>query len=158
MISDLFRISCLEFRISFLRVYNESMDFISYKEYYSALAKPFYAPPDWLFGFAWGIIYPLIAIYAVLLVYSFYKEGRIKPDIAWIFILNMIFNYSFTPVTLGFQNEWVSVIMILLVLGTLIILFKRSWKYSKKITCWLYPYLIWVSFATVLSLHIALLN
>lgn len=148
----------LEFRISPKGVYNESMDFISYKEYYSTLAKPFYAPPDWLFGLAWGIIYPLIAIYAILLIYSFYKKGSLDKKISWAFILNMIFNYAFTPITLGFKNEWISVLMILFVLGTLIILFKMSWKYSKKITCWLYPYLIWVSFATILSLHIALLN
>lgn len=134
------------------------MDFIKYGEYYAMLQKPFYAPPDWLFGVAWGIIYPLIAIYAISLIYSFYKKGKFKRDISWVFILNMILNYAFTPITLGTKNVWVSLLMILLVLGTLIWLFQVSWKYSRKITLILVPYLIWVSFATILSIHIAFIN
>jgi translocator protein len=134
------------------------MDFIEYKEYYDMLLKPSYAPPDWLFGLAWGIIYPLIAVYAIVLIYSFYKKGKFIRNISWIFILNMILNYSFTPVTLGVKNVWVSLLMILLVLFTLIWLFVKSWKYSIKITSILIPYLVWVSFATLLSLHIAIIN
>jgi tryptophan-rich sensory protein len=134
------------------------MDFIQYKEYYDSLVKPFYSPPDWLFGVAWGIIYPLIAIYAVLLIISFYKKGNFVKDISWIFILNMIFNYAFTPVTLMFLNVNISLFMILLVLGSLVWLFVKSWKYSKGLTYILIPYLVWVSFATILSVHLIFLN
>jgi benzodiazapine receptor len=134
------------------------MDFIEYSEYYSMLIKPFYAPPDWLFGIAWGIIYPLIAIYALCLIFSFVKNKDFKKDIIWIFVINMVFNYLFTPVTLIARNVWVSLVMILLVFISLVWLYCKSRKYSLKITLLILPYLVWVSFATILSVHIALIN
>lgn len=134
------------------------MERIDYSNYYSVLEKPFYAPPEWLFGFAWGIIYTLIAIFAICLIVSFSKNKKFKKDIVWIFILNMILNYLFTPVTLSLKNVWASLVMVSLVLITLIPLYLKTRKYSIKISLLILPYLIWVSFATILSVHIALIN
>ncbi len=74
------------------------------------------------------------------------------------FILNLIFNFSFTPIQFGLQNNLLAALDIILVLGTLIWAMIVIYPYARWITYIQIPYLIWVSFATVLQFTITYLN
>ncbi len=78
--------------------------------------------------------------------------------VALPFILNLIFNFAFTPLQFGLKNNLLSAIDILLVLGTLIWAMIAIYPHMKWITYVQIPYLIWVSFASVLQLSITYLN
>ncbi|MCK9582859.1 MAG: tryptophan-rich sensory protein [Endomicrobiales bacterium] len=125
--------------------------------WYSQLIKPSWAPPSWLFGPVWTFLY-------VLIVLSFGKVFLMacKKEIAFIvalpFILNLIFNFAFTPLQFGLQNNILAAIDILLILGTLIWAMVAIWPHSHWIAYIQIPYLLWVSFATVLQLTITYLN
>jgi tryptophan-rich sensory protein len=74
------------------------------------------------------------------------------------FILNLIFNFAFTPIQFGLQNNYLAALDILLVLGTLIWAIVSIWPYSKALAYAQFPYLLWVCFATVLQLTVTWLN
>lgn len=129
----------------------------TYPEFYSSIAKPFFAPPPWLFGLAWGIIYPLIAaafVYLCVLVY----RGKAPGKLLYILIINLIGNFLFTPVQLGLSALWPASVVILIILGTLAYFQSQIRRHSKIIFWLLVPYLLWGMFATVLQLWITAIN
>ena len=125
--------------------------------WYSTLEKPFFAPPGWLFGPAWTVLYILIAISFGYVFYQFLKK-KISAKIVLPFALNVIFNLIYTPIQFGLQNNFLAAIDILLVLGTIIWLMKAIWPIKRWVAYMNIPYLAWVSFATVLQLTITYLN
>lgn len=129
----------------------------NYSQYYQNLIKPDFAPPEWVFGFAWGIIYPLMAVafvYIALLV----QKGKLPKKALWIYIVNIFFNLLFTPIQFGLQNNLLSAIDILIVVGTLFYLQVILFKKSKLSFILLLPYLLWGTFATILQITITYLN
>lgn len=125
--------------------------------WYSRLIKPTWSPPSWLFGPVWTFLYILIAIsFSKVFIMLFRKE--IPFIIALPFILNLIFNFSFTYFQFGLKNNLLAAIDILLVLTTLIWAMIAIFPHTKWITYIQIPYLLWVTFATVLQLTITYLN
>lgn len=126
-------------------------------EWYQQLIKPSWSPPAYLFGPVWTVLYILIAIsYGKVFFMAWKKE--IAFIIALPFILNLIFNFVFTPIQFGLQNNFLAAADILLVLGTLIWAMIAIYPYASWVTYMQIPYLLWVSFATVLQLTITYLN
>jgi benzodiazapine receptor len=125
--------------------------------WYSTLIKPSWAPPSWLFGPVWTFLYVLIAVSFGTVFYKLFK-GQIPWMVALPFILNLIFNFSFTYFQFGLQNNLLAAIDILLVLGTLVWAMIVIYPHAQWITYIQIPYLLWVSFATVLQLTITFLN
>jgi len=130
---------------------------MGYQEYYTAITKPFFAPPEWVFGLAWGIIYPLIALAAVYILYLVYKK-RADWKLFLILVLNMIGNIVFTPLQLLLPGELWASLDILFVLATVALLQWYAWRVSKLLFILLLPYLLWGTFATVLQITIFFLN
>ena len=125
--------------------------------WYSQLIKPEWAPPSWVFGPVWTFLYVIIAITFVTVVVKVWKKEWPK-SMLWPFILNLVFNFSFTPLQFGLKNNLLAAIDILLVLGTLIWTMYAVWPKARWSTYALIPYLLWVSFASVLQLTITYLN
>ena len=125
--------------------------------WYSQLTKPSWAPPAWLFGPAWTFLYALIAI-SFGKVFLMAWQKQITFLIALPFILNLIFNFAFTPLQFGLKNNFLAAIDILLVLGTLIWAIIAIYPHARWIAYMQIPYLLWVSFAVVLQLTITYLN
>ena len=124
---------------------------------YSQLIKPAWSPPGWLFGPVWTVLYIMIAI-SFGRVFIMTSQGKLPFIIALPFILNLIFNFAFTPLQFGLKNLLLSSIDILLVLVTLIWATAAIYPYAAWITYIQIPYLLWVLFATVLQLTITWLN
>jgi len=133
----------------------ESMQ--SYRTWYDALTKPFFAPEPWVFGLAWGIIYPLIALALLWSLWLFIKR-RIPAGFLALFVLNIALNLTFTPTLIVTQDNTLISLHIILVLGTLAWLMLFAWRFSKVIFVLLLPYLFWGAFATVLQITLTALN
>lgn len=139
--------------MNFLNSFTTNYNYTNYADY----IKPTWAPPSWLFGPVWSFLYIIIAISFGYVFYLYFKK-KIKFNIALPFILNLIFNFLFTPVQFGLQSYVLGGIDILLVLITLIWALKKIYKINKKVFYWNIPYLVWVSFATILEFTIIYLN
>ena len=127
---------------------------------YVQLIKPSWAPPSWLFGPVWTILYAIIVV-----SFGVVFHRALTKQISWIvalpLALNLFFNFIFTPIQFGLKNNLLASIDILLVLGTLIYGLLVLWHALPDLRWAVYaniPYLLWVSFATVLQLTITYLN
>ncbi len=125
--------------------------------WYQSLIKPQWAPEPSIFGIVWPILYVMIAISFGTVFYKLFK-GQIPWMVALPFILNLVFNFSFTYFQFGLQNNLLAAIDILLVLGTIIWAMIVIYPHAHWITYVQIPYLLWVTFATVLQLTITFLN
>ena len=124
---------------------------------YMEWVQPSWAPPSWLFGPVWSVLYFIIAVsfgYVFLKVF----QGEIPKIVALPFVINLIANAAFTPVQFGLQNLWLAAVVILVVLVTIPWAMYAVWPYAKWVAYAQIPYLVWVSFATVLQLTITYLN
>ena len=125
--------------------------------WYQTLIKPSWAPPSWLFGPVWSVLYVLIAI-SYFTVFSKFFSKQISIFVVLPFILNLIFNFAFTPLQFGLKSNVLAMVDIFLVLGTLIWAMVAIWPHIKWVALINIPYLLWVCFATVLQVTITILN
>ncbi len=125
--------------------------------WYSTIKKPSWAPPAWVFWPVWTVLYILIAISfgKVLLLAGGHEISFI---IVLPFILNLMFNFTFTPLQFGLKNNILSAIDIVLIRWTILWSMIAIYVYLPRITYMQIPYLIWVSIATVLQMNITIMN
>lgn len=125
--------------------------------WYGQLVKPFFAPPAWLFGPVWTVLYVIIAISFGHVLWQCLKR-RLPFAVLLPFILNLVFNAAYTPIQFGLRNNLLASIDILLILGTLLWALGAVWRPARWVAIVNIPYLLWVAFATVLQLCITWLN
>lgn len=125
--------------------------------WYAQLAKPSWAPPSWLFGPVWTVLYAIIAVSYGYVAYLFLQK-RISFWILLPFGLNLVFNALFTPVQFGLRNNWLASVDIVLVLVTLVWALVAIYPHARWVTYANIPYLLWVCFATMLQFSITILN
>jgi tryptophan-rich sensory protein len=125
--------------------------------WYSQLLKPSWALPAFLFGPVWTFLYILIVIsFGKVFMMAWKKE--IAMVVALPFVLNSIFNLLFTPIQFGLKNNVLASVDVLLILITLLWAIIAIYPHARWIAYIQIPYLLWVSFATVLQLTITYLN
>ncbi len=125
--------------------------------WYQNLAKPSWAPPGWLFGPMWTILYILIAISFGAVFYKVFKK-QLPWLVALPFLLNLVFNFAFSPIQFNLQNNFLASVDILLVLATLAWLMAVAWQKIRWVFWLNIPYFLWVGLATILQVTITYLN
>ena len=128
--------------------------------WYSQLIKPSWAPPSSMFGPVWTFLYAIIFVSFGTVFYKAFTK-QIPWIVALPFVLNLIFNFAFTPIQFGLKNNLLASIDILLVVGTLVWALYAIWHASPELRWIVYvniPYLLWGTFATCLQLTITFLN
>ncbi|MFN3188678.1 MAG: TspO/MBR family protein [Candidatus Paceibacteria bacterium] len=125
--------------------------------WYQELIKPTWAPPAWLFGPVWSVLYVIIFATFTYVAYR-YLKGTLPFIVFLPFVLNIIFNVAFSPIQFGLQNNLLAFIDIILVLVTLFWALLVIHPYAPWVTYLNIPYLLWVSFATILQANITYLN
>ena len=124
--------------------------------WYVTLTKPSFNPPNYLFGPVWTTLYILMGISFYIILNKAKAEDKFK--LSFIFILQLILNFFWSFIFFKFQQLGLAVIEILLMwcsILTMIILFYKTSKIAALINI---PYLLWVSFASVLTYSIYSLN
>jgi len=81
--------------------------------WYSTLINPTWAPPSWIFGPAWTVLYAIIAVTYGTVFYKVYTK-ELPAIVALPFVLNLIFNFSFTYFQFGIKNNLLASIDIIL--------------------------------------------
>lgn len=130
---------------------------ISVNTWYPTLIKPFFTPPRWLFAPVWTLLYLMMGI-AVGRIWSYGIHHRRVKTAVYLFGLQLLVNGLWSLVFFGLKNP----IGGLVAIGALFFLIIRTIQQFKTIdhfaTNLLYPYLIWVCFASFLNSGIVFLN
>lgn len=125
--------------------------------WYSQLMKPSWAPPSWLFGPVWSVLYILIAV-----SYGGAVWLALQKKISWWtllpFALNLVFNFIFTWLQFGLKNNYLAAADVLFVLTTIIWTMIVIYPHARWVAYLQIPYLAWVCFASVLQLTVTYLN
>jgi tryptophan-rich sensory protein len=125
--------------------------------WYANLHKPFFNPPDWIFGPVWTTLYIMMGVSAFL-VWRKGLDNKIVRIALICFIVQLFLNAIWTPLFFGLRSPLLGLIDIVLLLNAIIVTVSAFSKISRPAALLLIPYLAWVSFATVLNASIYLLN
>lgn len=125
--------------------------------WYASLNKPFFNPPDWIFGPVWTVLYILMGIAAGLVWSKGFYHKWVQTAL-YHFIFQLLFNGLWSIVFFGFHSPGFAFLNILVLLVLIILTIKWFKVVSKKAAYLLYPYLIWVCFATILNFSIWQMN
>ena len=127
--------------------------------WYASLAKPFFSPPNWLFGPVWSFLFLLMGI-AIYLVWENKKKNLAKKRqnaINW-FGVQFAFNVLWSFLFFGLRNPLFGFVGIILLWASIALTISAFEKVDKKAAYLLVPYLLWVSFASILNFSVMLLN
>lgn len=122
---------------------------VSAPEFYALLNRPPWAPPAWLFGPVWSVLYTLIALSSWLL----WKKINFRERLPYVILItqllaNALWSWLFFAWKLGFAAVIEITLIWALIAANIIVFYTRS----KMAALLLLPYLCWVSFAAVLAI------
>ena len=125
--------------------------------WYTALEKPFFNPPAWLFGPVWTVLYFIMAISAWMVWRQESENPLVRPAL-YLFFVQLLFNVIWSALFFSIRRPgWALVeiaLLWLLILATILIFCKVN-----KWAAWLLaPYLGWVLYAVILNSAIWWLN
>jgi len=126
------------------------------KGYYSELTSPPFAPPNWLFGPVWTILYIFVATIGFRLVYM--AKDAWKPLLIALWTLQYALNTIWTPVFFGAYNLGAALIYIVALDVAILAFILLMWKRDRISAYLAIPYLAWVSFASLLNASFWMLN
>ena len=118
--------------------------------WYSTIQKAPFNPPNWVFGPAWTILYILMAI-SLSIVWR-------KTKFPMIFLIQLSLNFLWSYIFFGLHLPLLAFIDIILLWIFILLTIIKFTVIDKTAAYLLYPYLGWVSFASILNLFVVLLN
>ena len=124
--------------------------------YYGELTRPSWAPPGWLFGPVWTVLYIAMGV-AAWLVWREGGFGRARTALG-LFLVQLVPNVLWTPLFFGMRRPdlaLVDLVVLWLLIVATIAAFRR---WSTTAALLLVPYLLWVTFAGALNFALWRLN
>jgi tryptophan-rich sensory protein len=124
--------------------------------WYSTLQKPSFNPPNYLFGPVWTVLYILMGVSLFLIIKTPNTEQRTTALI--IFAAQLFLNFMWSFIFFYFKLTGVAAIEIVLIWISIVFMIFLFYKLSPGAAYLQIPYLLWVSFASVLNISIWYLN
>jgi tryptophan-rich sensory protein len=125
--------------------------------WYAALNKPVFAPPNWIFGPTWTLLYFLMGVSFYLIWKQGFKKKKVRTTRLY-FLAQLGLNFIWSPVFFGLQAPLLGLIIIISMWVLIVMTMKKFYPLSRLAFYLLVPYLLWVSFATILNAAIVVLN
>jgi len=124
--------------------------------WYKTLNKPFFSPPNWIFSPVWISLFVLMGI---SLFFIWQRPGHPKFKAALIFFfVQLILNIFWSVAFFGLRSPLLGLIDIMFLWIAILLTILNFFKVSKFAGALLIPYLLWVSFATLLNFSLWILN
>ncbi|MFD2826363.1 TspO/MBR family protein [Leeuwenhoekiella polynyae] len=125
--------------------------------WYINLEKPFFTPPNWLFGPIWTLLYILMGVAAGMVWNKGFYHKWVKTAL-YHFGFQLILNASWSIFFFGLKLILPALIIILALIILLLFTFKWFKVVNPSAATLLIPYIIWVAYATALNFEIWRLN
>lgn len=125
--------------------------------WYTTLIKPSFQPPSWLFGPVWVTLYTLMGIAAFIVWKKGIGQRNVQVGIV-LFLTQLVFNALWSIVFFGLKDIFLALLVIAVLLALIISTTYYFFQVSRTAGFLMIPYILWVSFATVLNATIWTLN
>jgi len=125
-------------------------------EWYATLNQPSFNPPNWIFGPVWTLLYILMGI-SFYLIWNL-EPGKLRRQAITVFLVQLLFNFGWSFCFFYFKRIDIALADIVLLWST-IVLMLIQFNRLKPVAAYInIPYLLWVTFATVLNAAYFILN
>ncbi len=115
--------------------------------WYQTLEKPSFNPPGWVFGPVWTLLYALMGVALFVLIRQ-WPGSRVAVI---LFVVQLLLNAAWTPVFFGAHQIGAAMLIIVAMWLAIAATMICAWFVAPAVTWLLLPYLLWVSFASVLN-------
>ena len=117
--------------------------------WYETLNKPFFNPPNFIFGIVWPILYVLMAIVSYLNAQNIFK----------LYLMQIVLNGLWSWLFFVFNSTAFAFLDIVLLIFLNVLIVKQLRVSKAWLSVLLYiPYVVWICFASLLNLAIIVLN
>jgi translocator protein len=127
-------------------------------EWYDSLRKPSFQPPGWLFGPVWTLLYALMGIAAGRIWGAPGAGSAARGRALGTYSVQLALNVAWSLLFFGFRSPGAALVEIIVLWIAIISTIRRFHSIDKPAAWLLLPYLLWVSFATVLNAAIVVMN
>lgn len=130
------------------------------ENWYSTLNKPDFNPPNWLFGPAWTFLYTLMGISFGLVWHKLAESGRKLFELPGVsyFLIQFVLNLAWSSIFFSWHQLAFALVEIVVLWIFILVTIVHFYRFHKLAGILLIPYILWVSFATVLTGSIFYLN
>ena len=123
--------------------------------FYAQLSKPAWAPPAGVFGPVWSVLYALMAV-AAWLVWrpvssTAGSTARSRAVALGLFGMQLAANALWSWLFFAWHRGALAAVEVLVLLALIVATFVAFWRISRPAALLLVPYLVWVSYASVLT-------
>jgi tryptophan-rich sensory protein len=120
------------------------------------LNKPVFSPPNWLFGPVWTLLYAMMGLAFGIILSTETKQAKAKAK--QFFYIQLTLNFLWSVLFFGAKLPLFAFGEIVMLWVAIIFCIAEFLKINRTAGYLLVPYLLWVSFASILNLAIAVLN
>lgn len=124
---------------------------------YNNLKKPIFTPPSIIFPIVWTILYILMGI-AAYRIYMNNKSGRDDKGAYFYYLIQLSINFLWSIIFFNFRLYGISFILIIVLVILIILTTIKFFKVDKIAGALMIPYILWVSFASMLTFFIWMFN
>jgi tryptophan-rich sensory protein len=124
--------------------------------WYKTLNKPFFTPPDWIFGPVWISLFILMGI-SLFMIWRRQDHPRFKLTLVF-FLIQLILNILWSVAFFGLRSPLLGLVDIVLLWVAILLMIQHFSKVSGMAGFLLLPYLLWVGFAALLNFYLWILN
>lgn len=125
-------------------------------EWYETLNKPSFSPPNWLFGPVWTTLYLLLGI-SLFLIWKQSKSKK-RDQAVLVFFIQLALNFGWSFIFFYFNRIGLALIEIVLLWTSILVMLILFYKIKPLAAYINIPYLLWVTFATILNAGYFILN
>lgn len=131
--------------------------------WYAEIAQPPLAPPNWVFGPVWTLLFVLMGV-ALYIIWSKEKhfwqpaQKKLRKIAMSAFGVQLVLNTTWSLLFFGLRSPGLALIEIFVLWGAIFTNLILFYKLNKTAGLLLVPYLVWVSFAVYLNYAIWILN
>ncbi len=124
--------------------------------WFAELVKPEAQPPGWVFGVVWPILYFMTGLAFAMVLHA--RGARYRGLAVGLFLGQLVLNLAWSPVFFG-RHQVTTALFLIVAIWALAIATTFAFGRVRAAAAWLMvPYLVWLSFATILNFQIDRLN
>jgi benzodiazapine receptor len=128
----------------------------SIEGWYAALKKPVFSPPNYVFGPVWTLLYILLGVGLYLIISA--PGASARTTALTVFAIQLFLNLSWSFLFFYLRLPGVAFVEILVLWVCILLMIVTFFRVSPMAAYLQIPYLLWVTFASVLNGSIWYLN